>query len=159
MIRARRLLGLIGLLLAGPAGAEPAVPVEATVQSLDGRQFARFGDWRGSPTLLMFWDVDCPPCLAELRGLAPLAAALPGWQLRTIALADRRRSIARLRDLHVASGAHFAAINPAGLLQRLGNRAGALPYAVALDRHGRACAVHAGLLTAEALVAARRRCA
>lgn len=96
--------------------------------ALDESTIVKIEDWRGAPTMMLFWDINCAPCLVEMRSLGSLSERMPGWRIKTISLSERRLSVAKLRQLGVNEGQHFAAINAARLLTRLGNAEGAMPY-------------------------------
>ena len=159
-MKLRRLLLLsIGAVLACGA-APPVTPVSGTVETIDGRHFLRFEQWRGSPALLLLWSVDCPPCRVEIRSLTDIAKAFPGWQVNTIAVSERRQARAVIRDVPAGRTEHFAALPQDGprLLARLGNDEGALPYAVALDANGAVCATWRGAMRPEVVRAMRAHC-
>ncbi len=131
------------------------------VASLDGKAWVQPGHFNGKPSVFLFWDTECSPCLKELSDLHTLQAAFPDAVLVAVSLsprADTRRVLATLNLPHTLIHAR-APGTPQGLLASLGNRYGALPFSAAFRANGEQCAHGLGALTAATLSAAAGQCA
>jgi len=96
-----------------------------------------------------FWASWCPPCLEEIPGLVRIHRELApkGLQIVGIAVdsADNARKSAA--QLGVSYPVLVAGMEVIDLTRRLGNRAGALPYTLILDRNGKVVATRLGLIS------------
>jgi thiol-disulfide isomerase/thioredoxin len=105
--------------------------------------------WQGQVLVVNFWASWCPPCRDEIPGLVSVQTrfAAKGLQVVGIAVdsADKARQAAQ--ELGVNYPVLLAGMETIDLTRRLGNRVGALPFTVVLDRNGRLVASHLGLLT------------
>jgi thiol-disulfide isomerase/thioredoxin len=105
--------------------------------------------WRGQVIVVNFWGSWCPPCREEIPGLISIHRQLApkGLQIVGIAVdsADNARSSAK--ELGIRYPVLVAGFEVIDLTRRLGNRAGALPYTLVLDRQGRVVATHLGLIS------------
>lgn len=148
-------LALAAALLGGAAGAaEEALDFELGGE--DG--FVRLAELPPRVTVVNFWRSDCPPCLREMPLLAATARARP--ELRVVAVAVQKRSETAAGPLRPEPPILLlhAPADPWGLLKRFGNRSGALPYTLVLDRERRPCARQAGEVDAAWLADAVARC-
>lgn len=167
MTRSLHLLRTLGLaLLAGPFAcptvnaAEPAKnALDFELPSRDG--FVRLADLPPGMTLINFWRSDCPPCVRELPLLADTARDT-GLRFIAIALQRPQETAASPPNLQAALRLPTLLVHgpsmPQGLLARFGNRSGALPHTVLLDRDRRPCAQRTGEVDATWLNAALQRC-
>lgn len=147
------------LLAALPAAAARASsePLDFELASLDGR-FVSLSGLPPGVTLVNFWHSECPPCRRELPAIATFAREQPALRVVTVALQDKR---ATERDsVLLPGGAHnlIGPANPRPLLARFGNRSGALPHTVMLDRERRVCARKTGEIDSAWLAQAARQC-
>jgi thiol-disulfide isomerase/thioredoxin len=105
--------------------------------------------WKGKVLVVNFWASWCPPCREEIPGLTRIQAqyAANGLQVVGIAVdsADKARQAAT--ELGVNYPVLIAGMETIDLTRRLGNRAGALPFTLVLDRNGTVIASHLGILT------------
>jgi thiol-disulfide isomerase/thioredoxin len=105
--------------------------------------------WRGQVLVVNFWASWCPPCLEEIPGLVRIHRELApkGLQIVGIAVdsADNARKSAA--QLGVSYPVLIAGMEVIDLTRRLGNRPGALPYTLFLDRNGKIVATHLGLIS------------
>lgn len=145
----------VGALLGLALGSAQAFSF--SLPSLDGRQFVRSTELRG-PMLLNFWSKDCPPCVAELPRLAEFARANPQWTVLLVTM----DAPSEAQDFVLAHGVSLPVLrvgpNPTALLRSAGNRAGVLPYSLAL-RTGQICARQAGELSLDRLAQWQALCA
>jgi thiol-disulfide isomerase/thioredoxin len=135
-------------------------PNTAAVSALTVAQFKDLSgqpgsleQWQGRVLVVNFWASWCPPCLEEIPGLVRIHGELApkGLQIVGIAVdsADNARTSAA--QLGVSYPVLVAGMEVIDLTRRLGNRAGALPYTVILDRKGKVVATHLGLISAAEL--------
>lgn len=116
------------------------------------------GEWKGKILLVNFWATWCPPCRQEIPGLIRIQEkhAANGVQVVGIAVdqVDKVRPYAA--EIGIRYPILIAGIEALDLARQLGNKSGALPFTVVLDRSGKVVKTHLGLLTEadlEALIA------
>lgn len=162
-----RLSGLVRalpLVLALAAGADPGRALAAdslgfTLATLDGHAFVRVSDFPDRPVLINVWGTECPPCMRETPLLNAQARVYPNVQFLGIGTDDRMSSLLFARRYRVSYPQLQAPTNPAGLLRKLGDPHGALPFTVMLDARHRICAQHLGEVDAQWIAAAVHECA
>ncbi len=104
--------------------------------------------WRGQIVVLNFWASWCAPCREEMPDFAALRAETHGRGVEFVGIAiDGKSNVAKFLErqpvgypILIGEGAAH------GLVRRLGNASGALPYTVVLDRDGRIVFRHLGRL-------------
>jgi thiol-disulfide isomerase/thioredoxin len=119
------------------SGSGAAALLAAEFGDLEGKP-RRLRDWQGTALLCNFWATWCAPCREEI----PLLVAAkqqwlpPGTEIVGIAIdqVDKIRDFAK--SYRISYPVLVADSRAIDLLRGLGNRAGALPYTVALDAHG-----------------------
>ena len=154
MTRLRHALAATLLLAAWPAAASAP---DFELASLDGR-FVILSQLPPQVTLVNFWHSECPPCRREMPAIAAFARETPALRVVTVALQDRRAT-ERDGELLPRGGLHLLApANPRPLLARFGNRSGAVPHSVMLDRERRICARRTGEIDGAWLRTAARNC-
>jgi thiol-disulfide isomerase/thioredoxin len=141
---------LVHLTLRSDAPDSAAVSALTVTQFKDlSGQAGSLEQWRGRVLVVNFWASWCPPCLEEIPGLVRIHRELApkGLQIVGIAVdsADNARKSAT--QLEVRYPVLVAGMEVIDLTRRLGNRAGALPYTLILDRNGKIVATHLGLIS------------
>jgi thiol-disulfide isomerase/thioredoxin len=129
------------------AGAVSAL-THAQFQDLSGRP-GSINDWRGRVVIVNFWASWCPPCREEIPGLISIHRqfAAKGVQVVGIAVDSVENTRTSAAELKIPYPVLIAGIDVIELTRKLGNRAGALPYTVILDREGKVVATHLGLIS------------
>lgn len=110
---------------------------EFAIADLDGA-IRNIKEWDGQVILLNFWATWCPPCLSEIPGFIELQNQYgeQGFQVIGIAIDEEeavREFVARLKINYPVMVAEYEALE---LSSRYGNRMGALPYSVFINRKG-----------------------
>jgi thiol-disulfide isomerase/thioredoxin len=109
----------------------------------------RLADLRGRAVWLNFWASWCPPCREEIPGLISINRqfAAKGVQVVGIAVDSVENARTSAAELKIDYPVLIAGIEVIDLTRKLGNRPGALPYTVVLDRDGKIVATHLGLIS------------
>lgn len=141
---------LVHLQLRSDAPDTAAVSALTVAQFKDlSGQAVSLEQWRGRVMVVNFWASWCPPCLEEIPGLVRIHGELApkGLQIVGIAVdsADNARKSAA--QLGVSYPVLVAGMEIIDLTRRLGNRPGALPYTLVLDRNGKIVATHLGVIS------------
>lgn len=155
------MIAIAGLAAAGGVAfhhyrhATPDQPLEqvarvlaaAEFPGLDGRRWA-IKQWQGKVVVVNFWATWCPPCLEELPEFIELSRHYEGRGVQFVGIAvDETRNV---RDFAARLGIPYpillGQVGGVELAQRAGNRFGALPYTIVLDRQGKVRAVQDGAI-------------
>ena len=137
----------------GDAG--PVRP-EFSLAGLDGKTYGP-GAWAGKVLVLNFWATWCPPCREEIPDLMALQATYGerGLQIVGIAIDDPKAAQEYATRLKVNYPNLIGAWDGQRVAEDYGNRIGALPFTVIVDRHGRIAYTKPGQIArdeAEAIV-------
>lgn len=150
------------LAFAAGCGAGRALAADSlgfTLATLDGRAFVRVSDFPDRAVLINVWGTECPPCMKETPLLNAQARIHTNVQFLGIGTDDRMSSLLFARRYHVSYPQLQAPTNPNGLLRKLGDPHGALPFTVVLDARHRICARHLGEVDVQWIDAAVHECA
>ncbi len=134
------------------SGAPDAAAVSALTlarfQDLSGHP-GSIDDWRGRVVIVNFWASWCPPCREEIPGLIRIHQqfAANGVQVVGIAVDSVENARTSAAELKITYPVLVAGIEIVDLTRRLGNRVGALPYTVILNREGKVVTTHLGLIS------------
>jgi len=113
-------------------------PAQAfAMKDLDGN-IRNITDWRGKVVLLNFWATWCPPCLKEIPDFIELQNQYKNADFQIIGIA--MDNIDAVKTFVASHGMNYPVI-PAEteaieLGQRYGNKIGALPYSVFINKNG-----------------------
>jgi thiol-disulfide isomerase/thioredoxin len=110
---------------------------EFAMTDLNG-EIRNINEWDGQIILLNFWATWCPPCLSEIPGFMELQTQYgeQGFQVIGIAVDDEeavRQYVSESKMNYPVIAAEFEALE---LSSRYGNRMGAVPYSVIINRNG-----------------------
>lgn len=135
-------------------------PWNFTLPTLDGTRFVEASAIKG-PVLVNFWGKDCAPCITELPRLHDFAKANPQWTVLLVSTDSPADAQAFVQRHGVQLTVLRPGANVAGLMRSAGNRAGGLPFSVALrvnNGDARICRRHLGELSEAVLSALSSAC-
>ncbi|MFM9882415.1 MAG: TlpA family protein disulfide reductase [Burkholderiales bacterium] len=127
-------------------------------EQLDGAQFTdlsgrarSMSEWHGKVVLVNFWATWCAPCREEIPALQETRAAYMDKGFEVVGIALDRAELARgfAADFKIDYPVLIGEGDIIDLMRALGNKSGALPYSVVIDRQGRVSQRHLGLLSAK----------
>jgi thiol-disulfide isomerase/thioredoxin len=104
--------------------------------------------WRGQVLVVNFWATWCLPCRDEIPIFIKLQErhGARGLQFIGIAIDQREKVDAFARDLGINYPILLGGIEAIEIARRAGNRLGALPFTVMVDRSGRLVGTHLGVV-------------
>jgi thiol-disulfide isomerase/thioredoxin len=117
----------------------------ARLVDLDG-EMRPIGQWRGKVLVVNFWATWCAPCREEIPGFVRLQEKYRDEGLQFVGIAIDRPDPVRAfaREFGMNYPVLMGGIEAVDMSRRAGNRVGALPYTVVLDRAGRIVATELG---------------
>jgi len=142
-----------------PPTADPAsVLLGTTLEDMRGEP-QPISRWRGQILVVNFWATWCPPCVKEIPELIRVQQRLgpEGVQVIGIAIDDRTRVLGFAAQFGINYPVLIAAKEGITLARDAGNRLGALPFTVIIDREGRTAKVELGVLDEAKLTAIVRQ--
>ena len=135
-----------------PATGAPAALTRMTLPDLTGKPVT-LAAWPDKVLVINFWATWCTPCRREIPGLINIQTkhAANGVQVVGIAVdqVDKVREYAK--EIGINYPLLIAGMEGASLTRELGNKSGALPFTVVLNRDGTLLKSHLGLITEEEL--------
>lgn len=128
--------------------------LDRPILALDGTVH-KLREWEGSLVMLNFWATWCAPCVTEMPIIQSVWREYRGKDLEIIGIAlDEIESVAEFRErLSIEYPLMVAVDDPIEMLTRFGDKSGALPHSVMLDRAGDILATHTGPFSQEQLEA------
>jgi peroxiredoxin len=109
-------------------------------------------EWDGRVVALNFWATWCPPCRKEIPEFVELQNRYGERGLQFVGIALQRPEEVRgfMDEYRMNYPVLAGEMEVIRLAERYGNRIGALPYTVIIDRHGRIAYVKPGPLSGAA---------
>jgi peroxiredoxin len=125
---------------------------EFSLTSLSGEPIS-IRRWDGQVILLNFWATWCPPCRREIPAFVDLFGKYRerGFQIVGVAIDDPDKVRSFVHDFGVDYPQLVGEQDAARVSERYGNRYGALPYSVLIDRTGIIRFIRPGELPSELL--------
>jgi peroxiredoxin len=121
----------------------------ARYPDLEGRVH-RLIDWRGKVLLCNFWATWCAPCREEVPVLVSAKREWGRHGLEVVGIGVD--SADKMREFSITHKINYPVLvadaSALGLVRKLGNRAGGLPYTVVLDATGAVVRRHLGAFSA-----------
>ena len=130
--------------LIGTRRPDFALPdVDGTVRAI--------GEWDGKVMVVNFWATWCPPCRREMPAFVELQETYGerGLQFVGVAIDDQDKVQDFIDTLGVNYPILIGGLEAIDAAKRYGNRFGALPYTVVVDRQGNIALTHRGELSRE----------
>ena len=131
----------------GAASLVGVMRPDFSLPDLDGRQHGP-GEWVGKVLVLNFWASWCPPCLKEIPAFIRLQEKYAGRDVQFVGIALQRPE--EVRDFVLTQGINYPVLAGEAEVIRVaedyGNRIGALPYTVVIDRRQRVAFIKRGPL-------------
>jgi len=108
-------------------------------------------EWDGKVLVLNFWATWCPPCVREMPFFVEMQEQYGerGLQFIGIAIDDKQMVQDFIDTMGVAYPVLIGAADAIEVSKRYGNRFGALPYSVIIDRSGKIAHIQQGELLQE----------
>lgn len=142
---------LVGALVV-QSGSGAAQLLSAGFVDLDGRA-RRLLEWRGQVVVCNFWATWCAPCREEVPLLVAAKQQYAAKGLEIVGIGIDQA--AKIREFAANYGVNYpmlvAGSEAIDIMRELGNKAGALPYTVLLDRSGRVAGQRLGAFRKEEL--------
>jgi len=135
-----------------PASEAPAALARMALPDLAGKPVT-LAAWQGKILVINFWATWCTPCRREIPGLIAIQRehAANSVQVVGIAVDQADKVQAYAKEIGINYPILVAGMEGAALSRELGNKTGALPFTVVLDRNGKLIKSHLGLITEEEL--------
>lgn len=131
--------------VAQPSSAHPSAVLDIIGQHRPGfslpdlnGQLLSIDQWDGKVILINFWATWCPPCLKEIPAFIETLETYGdrGFQIVGVAIDEPSAVNDLIKDLGAQYPQMISADDGAELAKHYGNRYGALPYSVLIDREG-----------------------
>ncbi len=132
----------------GSAQASAAPIFASTLPDLAGKQ-QEIEQWRGKVLVVNFWATWCPPCLEEIPEFIKLQDKYGKRGLQFVGIAIDQKD--KIEHFARQTGINYPILtgeaDAIDLSRKAGNRLGALPYTLIIDRAGQVVATELGGLT------------
>jgi thiol-disulfide isomerase/thioredoxin len=132
---------------AGSQAEAAGAVMSARLTDLHGKALS-IDQWRGRVLVVNFWATWCAPCRDEIPIFIKLQQKHQARGLQFIGVAiDQREKVERFaRDFAMNYPVLLGGIDMMELSRRAGNRLGALPFTIIMDRTGAIVSVQVGVL-------------
>lgn len=134
-------LMVFALLLSSQKVAAKDRKIDFELARIDGSKFISNQNFIGKKTALIFFDIDCPPCVKKLNNLKEQTPDLVSLNIVVINLSVRKEAKNFILNLGLDPQIELlqAPSNPRVFLRKFGNNSGALPYLTLLNQDGSFC--------------------
>jgi len=126
-------------------GKDAAMLFGLALPDTSGREQS-IGQWKGKVLVVNFWATWCLPCRDEMPEFVKAQRAFGGRGLQFVGIAVD--DVGKVKDFAAELGLNYPALiggfGAIELSKSLGNRLGALPFTVIVDRSGRVNHTHLG---------------
>lgn len=139
---------------AGSANKGAETILAASLPDLQGTS-QTISQWRGKVLVINFWATWCEPCRKEIPEFIELQEQFrdQGLLFVGIAVDQRERAVAFSEDIGINYPVLTGGMQAMALAEAAGNKQGALPFTVVIDRSGKITGSHLGLLSRSKLEA------
>ena len=131
----------------GVRGTDGAMVLGVTLPDTTGRQQS-IAQWKGKVLVVNFWATWCVPCRDEMPEFVKAQREFGDRGLHFVGIAVD--DVGKVKDFAAELGLNYPALiggyGAIELSKSLGNRIGALPYTLFIDRAGRISRAHLGPL-------------
>ena len=123
--------------LGGADRGAAEVVMSSRLADMEGRQ-QPLSQWRGKVLVVNFWATWCAPCREEIPGFVRLQEKYGdrGLQFVGIAIDQRDKVQAFARDFGMNYPVLLGGFDSVEMSRQAGNRVGALPFTLVIDRTG-----------------------
>jgi thiol-disulfide isomerase/thioredoxin len=144
-------LGVVGTPEQNPVVAGRTV-LATQPPDLDGRP-QPLAQWRGRVLVVNFWATWCPPCREEIPMFVRVQERYRDAGLKFVGIAiDQPERVAEFaREFRINYPVLVGGLESMELMRQVGNRAGALPYTLVIDRQGKLVSQQLGELKEDRL--------
>ena len=120
----------------------------ASLPDLEGKNQS-ISQWRGNVMVVNFWASWCEPCRAEIPEFIELQEKFrdKGLVFIGIAVDQKERAVAFSKEIGINYPVLVGDMNAMTLADAAGNRQGALPFTVVIDRSGKITGTKLGRLS------------
>lgn len=121
--------------------------MSARLTDLHGKTLS-ISEWRGRVLVVNFWATWCAPCREEIPVFVRLQQKHQARGLQFVGVAiDQRDQVERFaRDFAMNYPVLLGGIDMVDLSRRAGNRLGALPFTIVMDRTGAIVSIEVGVV-------------
>jgi thiol-disulfide isomerase/thioredoxin len=138
----------------GSANKGAETILAASLPDLQGTS-QTISQWRGKVLVVNFWATWCEPCRKEIPEFIELQEQFRDQGLLFVGIAvDQREKVAAFsKDIGINYPVLTGGMEAMALAEAAGNKQGALPFTVVIDRSGKITGTHLGLLSRSKLEA------
>jgi len=142
---------LFNVLRPGGAGAAEAV-MATRLADLQGRPQA-LSQWRGKVLVVNFWATWCAPCREEIPAFVRLQDKYRAQGLQFVGIAIDQRGPVQVfaREFGMNYPVLLGSVETVEMSRQAGNRIGALPFTLIIDRSGKIFGTELGIIKEDKL--------
>jgi cytochrome c biogenesis protein CcmG/thiol:disulfide interchange protein DsbE len=126
-----------------PVGSRGRMMPDFSLPDLDGKGAWKLSEHRGEVVLVNFWATWCPPCRAEMPGLARVSLELAAQRFTIAGIAMDEEGAAIVRPFAAAHPIPYPVLLPPADFP-MGNGIESLPTSFLVDKRGRIAKAYVG---------------